>query len=146
MIRIAGRPVLAAHLDRRLEVEATHTGFAFPAGLAVVVGVGALGGVFVGTAACGRAGESQRERVLHRTVVLEGSALEELVHALGDGGAERLELGARGRGERHEGTENVEKQAVEVHHVLGVLGSLRSLCARSPRDAARGRSQTSAPR
>ena len=49
----------------------------------------------------------------------DGPALEELVHALGDGGAERLELVSHGRRDGREGTERVvhavEKQHVEVN-------------------------------
>jgi len=119
---LAALAVVTAHLGRRFEVEAIHTGLAFPAGLAVVVGVSALGSVLVCAAACGRAGEGHRKRVLHGTVVLEGPALEELLHALGDGRAERLELGARGRSDGREGTEH-GVHAVNEQHVALLPGA-----------------------
>ena len=72
----AALAVVTAHLGGGLEVEATHTGFAFPAGLAVVVGVGALGSVLVCAAARDRAREREREGVLRGASLSQGPAFE----------------------------------------------------------------------
>ena len=99
--------VLGAHHGRGLEVEAVYTGLQLPIGLAVVVGIGALGSVLVCATACGRAREGQAQRPLVGVVVVQSASLEELVHALGDGRAERLEPVACRRFDGCEGTERV---------------------------------------
>jgi alcohol dehydrogenase class IV len=48
--------------------------------------------------------------------MLDGPSLEELLHALGDGGAEHLELVSRGGGDGREVAENVV-HAIEKQHV-----------------------------
>jgi hypothetical protein len=87
--------IFGAHYGGGLEVEAIHSRLQLPPGLAVVVGVGAFWRVLARVASRGRAREREAECAL--LGLLDGPALEELVHALSDGGAERLELGARGR-------------------------------------------------
>ena len=108
--------VVTAHLGGCFQVEAAHAGLAFAAGLAVVVGVDGFWCVLARAASRGGAREGQAQCPLVGVVVVQSASLEELLHALRDGGAERLELVLRGRNDGREGTEHVV-HAIEKQHV-----------------------------